>query len=151
MPIEEGSLYPALYRLERRGLIEAEWMARTRAESQVLSHHAEGTPPARRRHPGMDAVLRRGVEGAHPIRRMTFGRRLRSRVWRGSVEDEVDAELEFHVAMRARELEARGMSPADAHEAAVRRFGDIEHVNETCRSIGEQRIVVCVAPNISPS
>ena len=65
----------------------------------------------------MDAVLRRGVEGAHPLRRMTFGRRLRSRIWRGSVEDEVDAELEFHVAMRARELEALGMPPADAQEA----------------------------------
>ena len=25
MAIEEGSLYPALYRLERRGLLEAEW------------------------------------------------------------------------------------------------------------------------------
>src|SRR4029450_8316961 len=25
VPIEEGSLYPALYRLERRGLIEADW------------------------------------------------------------------------------------------------------------------------------
>jgi PadR family transcriptional regulator PadR len=25
VPIEEGSLYPALYRLERRGLIDAEW------------------------------------------------------------------------------------------------------------------------------
>jgi transcriptional regulator len=25
LAIEEGSLYPALYRLERRGLIEAEW------------------------------------------------------------------------------------------------------------------------------
>jgi PadR family transcriptional regulator PadR len=25
VPVEEGSLYPALYRLERRGLIEAEW------------------------------------------------------------------------------------------------------------------------------
>ena len=25
LTIEEGSLYPALYRLERRGLIEAEW------------------------------------------------------------------------------------------------------------------------------
>jgi PadR family transcriptional regulator PadR len=24
-PIEEGSLYPALYRLERRGWVEAEW------------------------------------------------------------------------------------------------------------------------------
>ena len=31
------------------------------------------------------------------------------------------------------------MSPADAHEAAVRRFGDIERVNATCRSIGKQR------------
>ena len=70
---------------------------------------------------------------------MTFGRRLRSRVWRGTVEDEVDAELEFHVDMRARELEARGMSPGDAREAAVRRFGDIERVNATCRSIGKQR------------
>jgi predicted permease len=70
---------------------------------------------------------------------MTFGRRLRSRVWRGSVEDEVDAEFEFHVEMRARELEARGMSPADAHETAVRRFGDIARVNATCRSIGKQR------------
>jgi putative ABC transport system permease protein len=70
---------------------------------------------------------------------MTFGRRLRSRIWRGSVEDEVDAELGFHVEMRARELEARGMSPADAHQAALRRFGDIERVNATCRSIGKQR------------
>ena len=25
LSVEEGSLYPALYRLERRGLIEAEW------------------------------------------------------------------------------------------------------------------------------
>jgi predicted permease len=31
------------------------------------------------------------------------------------------------------------MSPTDAHEAAVRRFGDIERVNATCRSIGKQR------------
>ena len=33
---------------------------------------------------------------------MSFGRRLRSRVWRGSVEEEVDVELQFHVEMRAR-------------------------------------------------
>src|SRR4029453_17440556 len=111
---------------------------RARSQSQVLSHHPEGTASARRRHRGMDAVLRRGVEGAHPVGRMTFGG-LRSRIWRGSVEDEVDAELGFHVEMRARELEARGMSPVDAHEAAVRRFGDIERVNATCRSIGKQR------------
>jgi predicted permease len=70
---------------------------------------------------------------------MRFGRRLRSRFWRGSVEDEVDAELGFHLEMRARELEGRGLSSTDAREAAVRRFGDVNRVNATCRAIGRQR------------
>ena len=35
---------------------------------------------------------------------MKFGQRLRSRLWRARVEDEVDSELSFHVEMRAREL-----------------------------------------------
>ena len=62
-------------------------------------------------------------------RHMSFGDRLRSRFWRGRVEDEVDAELAFHVEMRAREYEARGMTAADAREAAIRRFGDMHRVN----------------------
>jgi putative ABC transport system permease protein len=70
---------------------------------------------------------------------MTFGRRLRSRFWRASVEDEVDDELDFHVEMRARELEARGMPRAAARESALRRFGDINRVNATCRTIGRRR------------
>lgn len=70
---------------------------------------------------------------------MRFGRQLRSRFWRGSVEDEVDAELGFHLEMRARELEGRGLSSTDAREAAVRRFGDIDRVNATCRAIGRRR------------
>jgi len=68
-----------------------------------------------------------------------FGRRLRSRFWRGSVADEVDAELEFHVEMRTRELEAEGLSHDAARQAALRRFGDIGRVNATCQSIGRQR------------
>jgi predicted permease len=70
---------------------------------------------------------------------MKFGRTLRSRVWRGRVEDEVDSELAFHVEMRARELESRGLSPSEARDAAIRRFGDIHRVNATCRSIGRGR------------
>jgi putative ABC transport system permease protein len=70
---------------------------------------------------------------------MKFGQRLRSRFWKVRVEEEVDSELSFHVEMRARELVARGMSPADAREAAIRRFGDINRVNATCRAIGKQR------------
>ena len=70
---------------------------------------------------------------------MTFGKRLRSRIWRGSVADEVDAELEFHVEMRVRELVARGMSASDARRAAIGRFGDIRRVNAMCRRIGRGR------------
>ena len=70
---------------------------------------------------------------------MKFGQRLRSRIWRVSVDDEVDAELEFHVEMRAREYAAHGMNAPDARDAAIRRFGDINRVNDTCRALGRQR------------
>jgi putative ABC transport system permease protein len=70
---------------------------------------------------------------------MTFGQRLRSRFWRAPIEEEVDAELDFHVEMRARELVSRGMTAAEAREAAIRRFGNIDRVNATCRAIGKQR------------
>ena len=70
---------------------------------------------------------------------MEFGKRLRSRIWRRSVDEEVDAELAFHVEMRARELIAGGMDPADARAAAIRRFGDINRVNATCRREGRRR------------
>ena len=41
------------------------------------------------------------------------------------VAEDVDRELEFHLAMRVSELERRGLSPADARAAALERFGDV--------------------------
>lgn len=70
---------------------------------------------------------------------MKFGRRLRSRFWKMGVDEEVDAEFTFHVEMRARELVARGLSPDAALKAAVERFGNIDRVSATCRSIGRRR------------
>ncbi|HEX2452753.1 MAG TPA: ABC transporter permease [Vicinamibacterales bacterium] len=70
---------------------------------------------------------------------MTFGKRLRSRFWRGPVENEVDDELDFHVEMRTRELVARGLDPETARRTAVARFGNIDRVNATCRTIGRRR------------
>jgi hypothetical protein len=70
---------------------------------------------------------------------MSFGQRLRSRFWRPKVEDEVDAELDFHVEMRTRELIAQGMDPAAARTAAVGRFGDINQGNEACRALCRQK------------
>ena len=70
---------------------------------------------------------------------MKFGERLRSRLWKGSVADEVDAELDFHLEMRVREYVARGMAPDEARRAAFGRFGNFQRVNATCRAIGRQR------------
>jgi putative ABC transport system permease protein len=70
---------------------------------------------------------------------MKFGDRLRSRFWRLRVDDEVDAEFEFHVEMRVRELVAGGMDREEARRTAIARFGNIGRVNATCRAIGRQR------------
>ena len=60
------------------------------------------------------------------------------RFWRPAVDDEVDAEFDFHVEMRR-----ASSSPPDgcgaASEAAIRRFGDIRGVNAACRTIGRRR------------
>ena len=148
--IEEGSLYPALYRMERRGLIAAEW------GTSELGRKAEFYPSRRtggvssRRDRRMGALLGRRHQSAD-TRRMSFGRRLRSRVWRGSVEDEVDAELQFHVEMRARELEARGLSRSEAVEAAVRRFGESTASTPPADRSANRGSEACVAPSISPN
>jgi predicted permease len=71
--------------------------------------------------------------------RLGRGRRqLGSPLWKASVENEVDAEFDFHVEMRTREYVERGMDRDAARAAAVARFGDIATVNAECRSIGNQ-------------
>src|SRR5688572_14377624 len=70
---------------------------------------------------------------------MTFGKRLRSALWRDAVEQEVDSEFEFHLEIRTRDLIARGVDPAKARRTALQRFGNIDRVNATCRRIGRQR------------
>ena len=58
---------------------------------------------------------------------------------RPRVEDEVDAELAFHVDMTMQMLIARGMSPADARAEAVRRFGNLTVVAAECERFARQR------------
>src|SRR5437899_6781187 len=46
--VPQGSLYPALHRLENRGLLAADWNRnRDRSRGQILSSDAEGTGAAR--------------------------------------------------------------------------------------------------------
>jgi predicted permease len=58
---------------------------------------------------------------------------------RGQVEQDVDAELRFHLEMRADDLIEEGMTPAAAREEALRRFGDLDRITGTCREIGKRK------------
>ena len=68
-----------------------------------------------------------------------FGRYLRSLLSRLTVDEEVAAELDFHVEMRTRELMARGMDEREARDAAIARFGDLGEVSRRCRKIARAR------------
>ncbi len=51
---------------------------------------------------------------------------------RESIGRELDDEIEFHLRMRARELEGRGYSRAEAWREAVQRFGDVAATRAVC-------------------
>ena len=64
------------------------------------------------------------------------------RYWRylsARFRPEVDDELDFHVEMRAKELERQGFTPDQARREAVRRFGDRRRIRATLHRIEEKR------------
>lgn len=56
------------------------------------------------------------------------------------VERDVDEEIEFHLAMRARRLAESGLAPEDARAEALRQFGNISAVRSECLTIDHQRV-----------
>ena len=67
------------------------------------------------------------------------GDRVPDPIFPPSTSDEVAEELRFHLEMRARELVARGMTPAAAERAAREQFADLDHVRDECRRLARQR------------
>ncbi len=55
------------------------------------------------------------------------------------VERDVDTELAFHIEMRAQQLIASGLDPAEARARAERMFGDMGAVRAECLDIDHQR------------
>ena len=60
------------------------------------------------------------------------------RLWRPDVRQDVDDEIAFHLEQRQQEYAGRGMPERDASERARRRFGNVDAVAASCRSIDEQ-------------
>jgi predicted permease len=66
-------------------------------------------------------------------------RRRIPRLWRTSVEHEVESELAFHLEMTTRELMEHGMTRTNAQLEAERRFGDASAIDAECRRYGRER------------
>jgi len=58
----------------------------------------------------------------------------------GAFEREIEEELRFHVEMRTRDNIAAGMSPEQAEQEALRRFGDFDHIRAECREISRESL-----------
>ena len=63
----------------------------------------------------------------------------RFKFWRPSLEREVEEELDFHLAMRARDLEARGLSPDEARTRARQSLGDLDAMRHRLTALGARR------------
>lgn len=70
-----------------------------------------------------------------PSRLQNVLRRLRVLFGRRRAEQELNEELRFHVERQAEQHRARGLSPAEARDAALREFGGVSQIQEECRDV----------------
>ena len=72
----------------------------------------------------------------HPERWLDVVRlRLRSLLWRGAVERELQRELQFHLDQEIETNVRLGMDPSAARSAALRRLGGVAQIQEVCRDV----------------
>ncbi len=141
LEVQQGALYPALYRLERQGLIESEWgtsdnnrrakFYRLTAGGRArLDEETAELEPARRCH-------RAGAERHAPgdLREMLKRVRVMWRtLWRSKqVEAEMRDEMRLHIELEAERLRANGLDPDEARRQAHVRFGGVEKFKEEGR------------------
>ena len=61
--------------------------------------------------------------------------RLRSLFRRGTVDRELDEELQYHIEQKTREFIAAGLPPREARHAALREWQGVEQIKEECRDM----------------
>jgi beta-phosphoglucomutase-like phosphatase (HAD superfamily) len=71
----------------------------------------------------------------------TLPLRVRSLFRHRRVEEELAEELEYHIAKKSEEFAAMGLGQKEAREAAMREFGGLEQVKESCRDTRKLALV----------
>src|SRR5215468_6760297 len=78
----------------------------------------------------------------------TIPLRLRSLFRRSQVEEELDEELRYHIERQIEENIARGMTPEEARQAALRAMGGVERRKEECRDMRRVRLIEDLAQDL---
>ena len=132
--VPEGSLYPALHRLENRGLLTADWKeTETGREAKFYRLTRKGlkqlkteTADWQRLIDAIGLILDIADGGAQ----MSWWKRL----WRRTqMEAQLEKELSFHLEQHTSQLVARGATPEEARRQARLALGGPEQVKEKCR------------------
>ena len=124
----QGSLYPALHRLEQQGWLRAKWgLTETGREAKFYALTAAGRSQLARELASWDrlssaiglssAEIRVGQTPCSRSRSIDFRHRLRS-LARGTADDRLERELALHLEAQIAENVAAGMSPKQARAAA---------------------------------
>src|SRR5437588_3099812 len=108
---------------------------RNEAESAVLCHYACRTPPVGTRGKALDPADTSGRQSTAVCVRsiMPIFKRLWNVIRARHVSDDIQQELETHLALLEEEEQKLGRSPGDARAAARRRFGNAALTNEKTR------------------
>ena len=145
LQLGQGTLYPALYRLERQGLIRSEWKVtenNRRARYYSLTrdgrrHFSDELAQWRRMSRAVNLVLEADarVAGGAPMKmdhRELAAARARS-AGADALERGLDEEIRFHIDQQTEKNRRAGMSPDEARRQALIRFGGVERVKESTR------------------
>ena len=131
LQVEHGSLYPALHRLEDRGLVASFWGT---SENNRKAKYYRLTPRRQKDAGGGNIAV--GTTGQRHRAGHEAGRRIDT-MSRGSPilqasrrDDDAAREIASYIAIETDENIARGMPPQAAHDAAVRKFGNTARVRE---------------------
>ena len=148
LQIQQGSLYPALYRLEHQGLIASEWgESENKRKAKYLPPH-RGRPAATQ---GRDGVLAAVLGGDRVRARSDAGGRMsliaRVRSWlrvssrRADFEREMQDEMRIHLELYQADLRRRGVPEEEARRRALAEFGSVGARQEECRDAVGLRLV----------
>src|ERR1700677_4085929 len=132
LQVEHGSLYPALHRLRKQGLIDAEWKL---TENNQRARYYRLTAKGRKMLVSEEARWNRMVEPIARVmgpgeKKMRLGHK---RFRRAREDSELDEELRFHLQQEAQLRIDRGQCPEDANRSARRDFGNVTRTKEVTR------------------